>query len=270
MEKNLLLTIEYDGTNFFGWQRQPGLRTGQGEIEKALSLALGRVALIEGVSRTDKGVHARDQKVTFRGDIKIPTEKIPQVLNRYLAKWQGVNEVTGSISDIRVTKAEEMEEGFHARFSALGKTYSYRIFTGMEEALIWNRYCFINDELDLAKMREAGRLLVGTHDFGGFQSTGSNPRLTTVRTIYNLNLKAEGDSIIMEVTGDGFLYNMVRIIAGSLIDVGRGKIGIEHVEKALLEQRRELLGFTAPAQGLCLEKVYYNLEEIDKIKLREM
>ena len=232
MEKNILLTVEYDGTDFFGWQRQPDVRTVQGEIEKVLSVICARKIEINGVSRTDAGVHALDQKATFSADFAIPVEKIAEVANNLLG---GGKKPARQPSDVRIISAEEVPADFHARFSSVGKTYRYLINNSPEPDIF---------------MRN-------------FQAAGGNERETTVRTVYDLSIYGSaGDYITMEITGDGFLYNMVRIIAGTLVDAGLGKIPAASLKDILEAKDRTKAGHTAPARGLYLAKVYYDREEM--------
>lgn len=256
MKKNVLLTIEYDGRAFHGWQRQPNLRTVQGEVENALSIALKQEILIEGTGRTDAGVHGLDQKATFSADFGLPVEKIPLVINNILAEGR-----TGAgikLGDVRIVDAVQVEEGFHARFDCKGKTYRYILNIGKAD-IFRKDYCYyIEKELDFEAMTEAAKEFVGKHDFKSFESAGGNPRLTTVRTIYDLELEKVGDKIIIDVTGDGFLYNMVRIIVGTLVDVGLGRIKASEVSGIIDSCNREKAGHTAPACGLYLAQVYFD------------
>lgn len=272
MRRNILLTIEYDGTEFFGWQRQPDVRTVQGEIEKVLSVICAQKIEINGVSRTDAGVHALDQKATFDADFAIPVTKLAEVANNLL---DGGKKPARQPSDVRIIKAEEVPEGFHARFDSVGKNYRYLINNCPEPDIFMRNRCYhVQGRLDLAAMRKAAGCIVGTHDFACFQAAGGNERETTIRTVYDLSLKraergaadfggaGTGDYIEMEITGDGFLYNMVRIITGTLVDVGLGKLAPSSVKEILENKDRTLAGHTAPARGLYLAKVYYDLEEM--------
>ena len=267
--KNILLTISYDGTPFSGWQRQPGQQTVQGEIEKALSSLCGKSVLINGCSRTDAGVHGLDQKASFKEDLKVPTENLAYALN---------NSLPGSI---RILSAEEKEPDFHARFDCKGKTYIYRIYNGnVMSPFARNRYYRVGPVLDTIAMKKAAEYVIGTHDFACFQATGGTPRETTIRTIYQMDI-SEGafpvefheevlhsgiseafsaKTFAVAVTGDGFLYNMVRIIAGTLVDVGLGKIRPEDIPGIINGKDRTKAGHTAPARGLYLAKVYYEEE----------
>lgn len=287
MERNILLTIEYDGTNFYGWQRQPDVRTVQGTLEDVLSKVCGRRILVDGAGRTDAGVHALGQSATFHGEFGIPTERIAYAVNNILS---------GNMKDgdVRIVKAEEVPTGFHARFDAVGKKYVYRIRNADRMPVFMRDYRYrVWRKLDLEAMRQAAGFIVGTHDFECFQSAGGTPRESTVRTVKSLNLKsavqdlnytgfmaagtgntefagaaadktatAAGIDIDIEIVGDGFLYNMVRIIAGTLIDVGMGKTEPKFVQEIIRSKERGLAGFTAPPQGLYLAEVYYRRKPV--------
>lgn len=260
MKRNILLTIEYDGTYFAGWQRQPGQRTAQGMVEEALSDLLGEKITIDGTSRTDAGVHALGQRATFAGDFGIPTDRIKKALNDMLARNESYR---GQSGPIIITEVREMPEGFHARFDSLGKKYRYIIDTKDEVNVFERNYTYhLGQKLDTGKMNEALEYIRGTHDFAAFQAAGGTPRETTVRTIYGAKVFEIGDKVIFEVSGDGFLYNMVRIMVGTLIQVGLGKIKPEEVKDILDGKDRQKAGPTAPAEGLYLVEIYYTQEEI--------
>jgi len=255
MERNILLTIEYDGTDFHGWQRQPGLRTVQGTIEDALSRVCGMPLTIDGVSRTDAGVHALGQRATFGGDFGIPTERIPLAVNNLLSE-------PARESDIRIVSAADVQLGFHARFDSKGKKYRYVIRNEKDMPVFLRNYRYqVKEELDIGTMKQAAVYIEGTHDFACFQAAGGNPGETTVRTVHGLVLAeadgSDGRDIIMEISGDGFLYNMVRIITGTLVDVGTGKLKPQEMTAILDGGDRRRAGHTAPPQGLYLVEVYY-------------
>lgn len=255
MERNLLLTIEYDGSGFSGWQRQPGLRTVQGELERALSKVCGCEITINGTSRTDAGVHALGQRASFKGEFGIPTDRIKLVANNLLAGGQ--NSQRG-VSDVRITEVREMPLEFHARFDSKGKTYRYVILNTEEPDIFRRNYCCqVRKPLDTDRMRKAAAHIEGTHDFRCFQAAGGNERLTTVRTIHRVDIHRENENVIIEVTGDGFLYNMVRIIAGTLIEVGLGKKLPEEIPGIIEGKDRQKAGYTAPAEGLYLVRIFY-------------
>ena len=255
MERNILLTIAYDGTPFAGWQRQPNQMTVQGEIERVLSVLCAMPIEINGTSRTDAGVHALGQCASFRGDFRIPTENIKRAAN---------NALPGSI---RIVSVEEKPLDFHARFDCKGKTYLYRVINLKDRSPFERNFCYYVDRaLDTGKMKKAAEYIIGTHDFACFQAAGGHERKTTVRTISRLEVetrpvettlnRAERE-IDIKVTGDGFLYNMVRIIAGTLVDVGLGKIEPEELTQIIAGRDRTAAGHTAPPGGLYLAEIYY-------------
>ena len=243
--KRILLTVEYDGTNYAGWQRQINGLAVQQVLEEALQKATRERIVVTGASRTDAGVHALGQAVHFDTDSRIPPEKYPFVLNTMLPR------------DVRVHSGREVPEGFHARFMTCGKRYTYRIVNSRHASAIRrNTHVHVPLPLDLAPMQEAAKQLLGTHDFAAFQAAGGTAK-TTVRTITSAELVRFGDEIILTVEGDAFLYNMVRIIAGTLIEIGLGRRSINAFTEAYETLDRLSLGVTAPPQGLELTKVYY-------------
>lgn len=259
MERNLLLTIEYDGTNFSGWQRQKKARTVQGEIEKKLSIICKQPITLNGTSRTDAGVHALAQKATFNGEFGIPTDRIKEVLNNLLS---GGLETHGKYSDIKITKVEEMPPRFHARFDSKGKKYKYIIDNSGERDTFRRNYCYlIKPPLDVVAMKDAARYIEGTHDFSCFQSPGGTPREITERTIYYVDVYRNDDDVIIEIEGNGFLYNMVRIITGTLIEVGLGKRDPMDTASIIESKDRQRAGHTAPAQGLYLVDIFFESKE---------
>lgn len=256
--RNLLLKIEYDGTGFSGWARQPGQRTVQGELERVLSEICRTEILLNGTGRTDAGVHALGQRATFEGEFGIPTDRIRRAANDMLA------ESRFKCGDVRITEIAEVPEGFHARFSAVGKTYIYLIRNSGDMPVFLRNYRYqIRKPLDVAAMAEAAGHVKGTHDFACFQASGGTPRETTVRTIHGISVDSIGEDIAISVTGDGFLYNMVRIIAGTLADVGLGKLRTSDVKEIISSCDRTKAGHTAPPQGLTMADVYF--EEADML-----
>ena len=257
MAKNILLKIAYDGSGFHGWQRQPGERTVQGVLEEALGGILGVPFSLEGTSRTDAGVHALGQRATLRGSFGIPTGRIPLAANNLL-------------SDVMVISAEEKPEGFHARFDAVGKTYVYRFAICPDTPVFLRNYaCLLKERPNTGNMAEAAKRIEGTHDFACFQSAGGTPRETTVRTVFAIDVReftredpAGGGhpEIEIAVTGDGFLYNMVRIIAGTLAEAGCGKLAPKEIDSIIASKDRSRAGATAPPQGLYLKEVFYDKE----------
>ena len=243
--KRILLTVEYDGTNYAGWQRQINGLAVQQVLEETLQKATKERIVVTGASRTDAGVHALGQAVHFDTDSRIPPEKYPFVLNTMLPR------------DIRVHTGREVPEGFHARFMTCGKRYTYRIVNSRHASAIRrNTHVHVPLPLDLEPMQEAAKQLLGTHDYAAFQAAGGTAN-TTVRTITSAELVQFGDEIILTVEGDAFLYNMVRIIAGTLIEIGLGRRTVNAFSEAYETLDRLSLGVTAPPQGLELTKVYY-------------
>lgn len=250
MERNILLKIEYDGGAYCGWQIQPNVVTVQGEVEKALRRTTGYDIHINGTSRTDAGVHALGQMASFKTECAIPVSRIAFAVNNALPP------------DIRIVSAKEMPDDFHARFSAVGKKYIYR----MKEKVgaFESRYYYeVPAGLDLEKMQRAAAYIKGTHDFKCFQAAGSDIKDSTVRTIFDISIErscVHSNSLneyTLVVSGDGFLYNMVRIITGTLVDAGRGRIEPDELPRIIESRDRTLAGHTAPPQGLYLAEVYY-------------
>lgn len=273
--KNLLLTIAYDGTDFRGWQRQPSQRTVQGLLESVLSNLCNQDIELEGTSRTDTGVHALGQRATLKGDIKIPVANLPKAVNNILGETQ-----RRSVGDVMILEAEEVEEGFHARFDAVGKTYLYRIrYGGHPDVMERNRCYHIEAEPNITLMKKAAESLVGELDFRSFMASGGKEPNTTVRNIFNIRLHERTSyesvmhisdnsgygnikEIILEITGDGFLYNMVRIITGTLIDIGTGRITDKSAMDIIEAKDRKFAGHTAPPQGLYLAEIYYDIDKM--------
>lgn len=240
----ILLTVEYDGTAYAGWQRQTNGLAVQQVLEEALSAACGRSVTVTGSSRTDAGVHARMQMAHFDTDATIPADKYPFVLNNLLPP------------DIRVQAGQAVPEEFHARFLTSGKTYTYRILNSRHASALMRNCWHVPVPLDTALMREALAALPGTHDFAAFQASGGTAR-TTVRTISRAELQADGPLLSIVVSGNAFLYNMVRIIAGTAVEAGLEKLPPDSFSRAFQSLSRLDLGMTAPAGGLELTEVRY-------------
>lgn len=259
MEKNILLTIQYDGTNFSGWQRQPEVRTVQGELERVLSALCRQDIRLNGTSRTDAGVHALGQRASFKGDFGIPADRIKIAANNLLCG--GMNDGL-RCADVRISEVREVPLNFHARFDAKGKKYRYVILNRREPDVFRRNYCYqVETLLNTQAMKEAAAHIVGTHDFACFQSSGGNPRETTVRTVYSLEItETEDREIFIEIAGDGFLYNMVRIIAGTLVETGAGRRSASELPEIIESGDRRRTGHTAPPGGLYLKEVYYDDE----------
>lgn len=238
------------------------MRTVQGEIEAVLSKLCAMPIQINGTSRTDAGVHALGQRASFKGEFGIPTDRIQVAANNMLAATVGTPK---QCADVRIAKVEEVPSDFHARFDCKGKTYRYIIRYGSEADVFRRNYAYqIKGSLDVKAMKDAAAHIVGTHDFACFQAAGGTPRETTVRTIYDLRvIPKQEDELWIEITGDGFLYNMVRIIVGTLVEVGQGKRQPESLEATIASTDRQKAGYTAPAEGLYLLEIYY--EDVEKI-----
>ena len=245
--RNIKLTIEYDGKEFNGWQKQPNKLNIQGNIEQAIKLVTGEEVELFASGRTDAGVHAFGQVANFKTNSLIPIEKIPIALNTNLKK------------SIRIVEAEEVDERFHSRLSCKRKTYRYVINnSSCESAIYRNLETYIPIKLDVNKMKEAAKYFEGEHDFKSFKASGTSSK-SSVRIIYELEiLEKANDRIYIEVTGNGFLYNMVRIISGTLVDVGLGKIKPEEIQEIIDCKDRNKAGKTLPAHGLFLMNAEYD------------
>ena len=243
--RNLRLDICYDGTRYRGWQRLSGTdNTIQGKLENALSRILGEPVEISGSGRTDAGVHAKGQVANFHCKSTMPAEEILLQLRRYLPE------------DIGIYSCREASGRFHARLNAKEKTYCYRIWNSEAPCVFERRFVAVFPEkLDVAAMEKAAEKLLGEHDFSAFCG---NPRFkkTTVRFLRSIRIQRIGEELRLSFTGNGFLHSMVRILVGTLIEVGRGQRSAESME-ALFGAKREQAGFLAPPQGLCLMEVEY-------------
>lgn len=238
--------VAYDGTDYSGFQVQPDQITVQEEIEKALHLITGEEIRIAGSGRTDAGVHARGQVFHFDTESTIPIQKWRLILNNKLP------------DSIVIQSIEEIDSSFHARFDVKQKEYRYCIDNAQVPDIFRHRYAWhIRHTLDVEAMREATKHLVGTHDFTTFCSAKTHVE-DKVRTIYDLRVELEGSLLWVICRGNGFLYNMVRIIVGTLVNVGEGKYSPEEMKRFLDGCNRELAGKTAPPQGLTMWEVFYN------------
>lgn len=246
MQRRIKLTIAYDGTRYHGWQIQENSVTIEEIINKALTNLFKEDIKVIGASRTDSGVHALGNVAVFDTTSRIPAEKVAYALNQRLPE------------DIVIQESVEVDTDFHPRYTNCTKTYEYKIYNADFQMPIQRQYKhFVYVPLDLEKMQEAAKAIVGTHDFKSFCSARTQV-LTTTRTIYEFELKKVNDTIIFRITGDGFLYNMVRIIVGTLIKVGRGKINPQAMSDIILSKDRSKAGPVAPANGLTLVKIDYN------------
>ncbi|MGL5642633.1 MAG: tRNA pseudouridine(38-40) synthase TruA [Paraclostridium sp.] len=242
--RNIKLTIQYNGENYCGWQKQNDSLGIQGNIEKAIKEITKEDVKINGSGRTDAGVHALGQVANFNTNCNIPIDKIPNALNSKLPK------------DIVIINAEEKELDFHSRYCAKGKRYRYMIYNNPYRSPIYNNISyFVKYDLDFEKMKQEAKSMIGTYDFKGFMSSGSSV-VDTVRTIYDIEVSRQEDLIVIEVEGNGFLYNMVRILVGTLVDIGRGRIDTDMLS-IIKSKTRSMAGHTAPAHGLFLKKVDY-------------
>jgi tRNA pseudouridine38-40 synthase len=239
------LTIAYDGTDYRGWQIQPNGKTVQGEIEKSIRKIFGKDHRLHGTSRTDSGVHAACQVAHFKATRVIPIAKMADALNSALPK------------DIVILKAEYADTAFHARFDTKSKLYSYKIFSSRQKDPFHQRYAwYLSYKLNLALMRKEALALIGRHDFKAFQASDKKER-SSIRKILELNIVKHKSLITINIEADGFLYNMVRNIVGTLVDIGRGYLPPGSMKKILDSRDRTQAGPTAPPEGLCLMQVKY-------------
>ena len=243
--RRIKLTVQYDGSRYSGWQIQPGKRTIQGELVEALSNLVGIRTYVHGASRTDAGVSALGQVGLFEIDGPIPTENFPNAINGRLP------------SDIVVTAAEEMPTKFDLFGDVKSKLYRYTIYTGRHRPVLKMNQCWhMPKKLDVPAMAEAAKLLIGKKDFKSFASA-ADKRESSVRTIFRCEVTAEDKWIYVDVEGDGFLYNMVRNIVGTLVEVGVGRWKPEKMDEILEARDRAVAGRLAPPQGLCLMWIKY-------------
>ncbi len=243
--RNIRLVIEYDGTNYAGWQIQKNAKSIQATLEAALKRILNEKAKLISCGRTDSGVHAKGHVANFKTNSKIPLVNIERGLNSVLPK------------DIVIKEAKEVPSDFNSRFDAKSKVYRYTILNRPHPAALCRYYFYhIPYKLNLKKMRREAKVLLGRHDFKSFQAADKKER-SSVRTIKKLTVKKKGDFIEIEMGADGFLYNMARNIVGTLIEIGRGRFKPGSMKKILKAKDRNLAGRTAPAKGLCLVEVKY-------------
>lgn len=239
------LTLSYDGTLFCGWQRQKNGVSVQQTVEDAVYNLTGERVVVTASGRTDAGVHAMGQVAHFDTNSTIPPEKFYKALNTFLP------------DNVKALSSEEVSDKFNANKNAKRKTYEYSLYFADAELPLKERYATrVYGDIDIEKMRSAAKLIEGEHDFKAFSATGSSVK-TTVRTVYAVTIEKSGENLKIRVTGNGFLYNMVRIIAGALLKVGKGELTESDIIKAFNTGERSLLGETLPAKGLCLIKVEY-------------
>lgn len=244
--RRIRLTVEYDGTGYAGWQRQANAMTVQERIEQALGKLTGEQIGITGASRTDSGVHARGQVAHFDTTASIPPEKYSFALNTHLPP------------DIRITHSMAVSADFHSRFHASGKEYTYRYCNTPHAPAIGRQYAWhVCLPMDATRMHEAAQAIVGTHDFTACMAAGGESK-DFVRTMHRCAVEQTGSDIVFTIQGSGFLYNMVRILAGTLCYIGQGRLAADCIPRALSRGDRLLLGPTAPPQGLTLQWVSYD------------
>ncbi len=243
--RTILLNVEFDGTDYFGWQYQPHHITVQKVVEDALTQVVGTDVRIHSSGRTDAGVHARSMAAHFKTESNIPLPAFREGVNCFLPQ------------DVVVRDAREMPEGFHARYSAKGKWYRYTIYTSPVRLPLSDRTAWhLRSAPDLELMRRAASLFVGTHDFQAFKSSGCVAK-TTIREIFKVDIEEEHGLIYIDFKGSGFLRHMVRMMTGTLVSIGHGKSSIDDLQKLLKGDKNLFCGPTAPAHGLCLQEVWY-------------
>ena len=243
---NYKLTIQYEGTRYKGWQEQKHTEaTIQGKLQRVLERMTEEEIDLQGSGRTDAGVHARGQVANFKAEDLYPVEEIQQYLNCYLPE------------DIAVTEVAEVNARFHSRYAAKAKTYRYRIHRGLVPDVFNRKYEYHYEKsLDVERMKQAAAYLTGTHDFTSFCGN-KKMKKSAVRTVYAITFTEEGDDLFIDFRGNGFLQNMIRILTGTLIEVGDGRRKPEEIPDMLAQKNRECAGYTAPAQGLMLMNVEY-------------
>ena len=243
--RNIKLIIEYDGKKFGGWQKQPNKLNIQGEIEKAIEEITGEAVELNASGRTDAGVHSLGQTANFKTNSEIDISKMAIAINSKLKQ------------SIRIIKAEEVDEKFHARYSCKGKKYKYVINNSKYGSAIYRDLEYhMPIKLNVEAMQKGIKYFEGEHDFKSFKASGTSSK-SSVRTIYSAKVIEDGERIIIELEGNGFLYNMVRIISGTIVDVGLGKIKPEEIPEIIESKDRTRAGKTLPPQGLYLVEVYY-------------
>lgn len=243
--RNIKLTIEYDGRDFNGWQKQPNKLNIQGTIENAISQITGEQIELYASGRTDAGVHAWGQVANFKTNSNLPIEKFAIAINSKLKK------------SIVIKKAEDVEENFHSRYNCKKKTYKYIINNSKYGTAIYRGLEYhVSQKLDFEEMKKAIKYFEGEHDFKGFKASGTSSK-SSIRIIYNAEIEKIDDKIIIELTGNGFLYNMVRIISGTILEVGLGKIKQEEIPSIIESKDRKRAGKTLPAHALYLVDVEY-------------
>ena len=246
MMRNYKLEICYDGSRYFGWERQPGKETIQGKLEQVLSRMTGQEAEVIGAGRTDAGVHAQKMIANTHLETDMSETEIQSYMNQYLP------------DDISVTDVRIASDRFHARYKATGKLYTYTCYTGSLKPVFRRKYVTVLEGVpDMGRMQKAAAILTGTHDFKAF-STNPQMKKSTVRTVDRIEIAQKKDFLYLNFHGDGFLQNMVRILTGTILEAGFGRLSEEQIREALKSRDRALAGPTMPAQGLCLMTVDYD------------
>lgn len=246
MVQNYKMILSYDGTRFYGWEHQPTTdMTIQGKMENVLSLMTGQAVEVIGCGRTDAGVHAQNMVCNARMDTQLEVGEIRDYLNQYLP------------DDICVKEVKIASDRFHSRYNATGKTYCYTCYIGETKPVFNRKYVYaLEEKPDVEAMKQAAQALIGSHDFASFCS---NPRMkkSTVRNIDKIEIVKKGDLLTLTFHGNGFLQHMVRILTGTLLEVGYGKRTVDSIVPLIDAKDRKLAGFTAPAKGLCMIKADY-------------
>lgn len=244
--RNIRIKVTYEGTRYQGWQKQESSdNTIQGKLERLLSRMCEEEITVQGSGRTDAGVHALGQIVNFHTTSKMDLQDMLQYMNQYLPE------------DIAVVEIDEVSERFHSRLNAKGKRYSYRVWNSSIPNVFWRRYAHtVEEKLDLEAMKAAASYLLGEHDFKSFTSTKKGKK-STVRRIDSIEIVKEGDMLTFTFTGNGFLYHMIRILVGTLLEVGRGVREADSMPAVLESKNRENAGELVPGKGLVLEEVFY-------------
>lgn len=243
--RNVKVVVEYDGTDYFGFQFQPGVPTVQGELERVIQSIVKEQVTVHGSGRTDAGVHARGQVINFRTSCQIPVDRMCIAMNTLLPR------------DIAAVRACEMDEDFHARYSASSRLYRYDILNTELRSALMGRFCWhVSNQLDADAMSESGQCLLGIHDFSSFECSGSDNK-TSVRDMMMVDVRRSGDIVTVELRANAFLRSMVRNIVGTLVEIGSGKRPASQMKDILETRSRCEAGRTAPPQGLCLVEVEY-------------
>ncbi|MBU1291781.1 MAG: tRNA pseudouridine(38-40) synthase TruA [bacterium] len=247
---NIKLTIEYEGTKYYGWQRQKGLLSIQGILEEKISQITQEKTILNGSGRTDAGVHALGQVANFKTNSSIPWVELPLILNRLLPL------------DIRIKKAEGVDDNFHARYSAVSKIYHYYVLNSNLNnnylPIFLRNYVYcVYKKINLEEMKKASKFLQGKHDFTSFACSSGSRIRNWKRTIKDINITRKGNIFCFHIEADAFLYKMVRTIVGTLLEVGKGNINYLEIKKILEAKNRKMAGKTVPAKGLFLMKVNY-------------